>query len=66
MLQQQLDDLHERLIGLTCVQDAQVRQARLAQLVLLLIQAVGDAQRVAAVLDEMETLHAPARDVMIS
>jgi len=55
--QQQLDDLLERLIGLTDVQDAQLRQARLAQLVLLLIQAIGDAARVQAVLDDMQTLH---------
>ena len=56
--QQQLDDLLERLIALTSSPDPVVQRDRLAQLVLLLIEAVGDAARVEAAVEEMMAAHA--------
>ncbi|WP_088156281.1 DUF2783 domain-containing protein [Achromobacter xylosoxidans] len=51
--QQQLDDLLERLIALTNVSDPAAQRDSLARLSLLLIEAVDDAARVQAAVDEM-------------
>ena len=56
--QPQLDDLLERLIALTSAPDPSVQRDRLAQLVLLLIEALGDGDRAQAVVDEMMAAHA--------
>jgi len=63
--QPQLDDLLERLIALTGVPDPIVQRDRLARLVLLLIEAVGDAERVQAALDEMMAGEAGAFELSI-
>ena len=56
--QPQLDDLLERLIALTSAPDPSVQRDRLAQLVLLLIEALGDGDRAQAAVDEMMAAHA--------
>lgn len=63
--QQQLDDLLERLIALTSDTDPAVQRDRLAQLVLLLIEAVGEAGRVEAAVEEMMAAHAGPSSVAI-
>ncbi|MBB1625916.1 DUF2783 domain-containing protein [Achromobacter sp. UMC71] len=51
--QQQLDDLLERLIALTDQPDPADQRDSLARLSLLLIEAVDDAARVQAAVDEL-------------
>ena len=51
--QQQLDDLLEHLIALTDVPDAAAQRDRLARLVLLLAERVGDPAVVRAAIDEV-------------
>lgn len=51
--QQQLDDLLERLIALTDQPDPADQRDNLARLSLLLIEAVDDAARVQAAVDEL-------------
>ena len=63
--QQQLDDLLERLIALTSSPDPAAQRDRLAQLVLVLIEAVGDAERVDAAIEEMMAAHAGSPSVAI-
>jgi len=64
-VQQQHDDLFERLLGVTNVADGQLREARLAQLVLLLMEALGDIARVHAVVADIEARHATAAHIPI-
>ncbi len=63
--QQQLDDLLERLIALTNVPDPEAQRDSLARLSLLLIEAVDDAARVQAAVDEILAVQpgAPALNI---
>ena len=65
MPQQQLDDLLERLIALTSDSDPAQQRDRLAQLVLLLIEALGDADRARVAVDEMVAAYASEASVAI-
>ncbi|CAB3927802.1 hypothetical protein LMG26858_06080 [Achromobacter anxifer] len=63
--QQQLDDLLERLIALTNTPDPEDQRDSLARLSLLLIEAVDDATRVQAAVDEILAVQpgAPALNI---